>query len=292
LKRYLDEHPGGTRFSTGSADEAATQAVSRAELVRQLQALGLSQGVVLVVHASFRAVRPVEGGPLGVIEALRDALQPEGTLMMPSMSGSRANEPYDPAVTTTRHMGIIAETFWKLPGTLRGDHPTSAFAAVGPKAAFLTRPQPLSPPHGPQSPIGWLRDLDGWVLLLGVDHSANTTIHLAEAMANVPYGLNKWTTLLQNGRPKRVVFRESDHCCRRFSLVEDWLQERGLQRTGPVGHAQARLMRSRDVVALVMERLVRDSTLFLCPPDVPCAECLAAWESVKRSEARSGKEPR
>ncbi|RVH82772.1 AAC(3)-VI family aminoglycoside N-acetyltransferase, partial [Sinorhizobium medicae] len=36
------------------------------ELVNQLLTLGVKPGGVLVVHSSFRSVRPVEGGPAGM----------------------------------------------------------------------------------------------------------------------------------------------------------------------------------------------------------------------------------
>src|SRR5688572_10855896 len=42
----------------------------------------------LLVHTSFRAVRPIEGGPLGLIEALRAALGSDGTLVLPSWTGN------------------------------------------------------------------------------------------------------------------------------------------------------------------------------------------------------------
>lgn len=60
--------------------------LSKAEVTHQLLALGVKKGGVLLVHTSFRATRPVEGGLLGLIEALRDALGPKGTLVMPSWS--------------------------------------------------------------------------------------------------------------------------------------------------------------------------------------------------------------
>jgi aminoglycoside 3-N-acetyltransferase len=52
--------------------------LSIAEVTSQLHALGVEEGGVVQVHTSFRAIRPVEGGPLGLIEALRDALGPKG----------------------------------------------------------------------------------------------------------------------------------------------------------------------------------------------------------------------
>jgi aminoglycoside 3-N-acetyltransferase len=45
--------------------------------------------------------------------------------------------------------------------------------------------------------------------------------------------------------------------------VDGWLDERGLQKRGQVGSAEARLVRSRDIVEVVTERLRQDETTFL-----------------------------
>lgn len=256
-------------------------ALTGIEMTRQLHTLGVRPGMTLFVHTSFRAVRPVEDGPAGLIGALGEALGPGGTLVMPTMTGSRRGRPYDPAATPTEAMGVVAETFWRLPGALRSDHPTSSFAAAGPNAAYVTRSQPLSPVHGPESPVGWVHDLDGRVLLLGAGHTANTTIHLGEVIAGVPYATPKWATVLRDGRPRRVTFLEADHCCRNFVLVEGWLRDRGQQSEGPVGHARALLMRSRDVVAAVTEHLAAARTRFLCPAHEGCGECDRARASIQ-----------
>ena len=81
-------------------------------------------------------------------------------------------------------MGIVAETFWRSPDVLRSDSP-HAFAAIGPRAKEITAAHPLDPPHGLNSPVGRAYELDAQVLLLGVGHYANTTIHLAENLAGV-----------------------------------------------------------------------------------------------------------
>jgi aminoglycoside N3'-acetyltransferase len=87
------------------------------------------------------------------------------------------------------------------------------------------------------------------------------------------------------GRPVRVEYRENDHCCARFALVDGWLSERGLQSQGSVGHAQARLARARDVVRVALEHLSRDPLVFLHSPGVGCAECDEARSSgLDRSE--------
>ena len=55
-------------------------------LVEQLHVLGVARGAVLLVHTAFSRVGPVKGGPRALIAALREALGPEGTLAMPSLS--------------------------------------------------------------------------------------------------------------------------------------------------------------------------------------------------------------
>ena len=103
--------------------------------------------------------------------------------------------------------------------------------------------------------MGRVYELDGQVLLLGVAHDANTTIHLAEYLAGVHYRRKKYVTLLKDGKPTRWDYWEIDHCCQNFNLVDKWLDERGLQSKGQVGHAEACLARSQDIVEVVLEQL-------------------------------------
>ncbi len=254
--------------------------IDRTEIVEQLRTLGVAPGVVLLVHTSFRAVRPVEGGPLGLIAALREALGPEGTLVMPSWTGDDA-APWDPARTPAAgDLGVVADTFWRQPGVLRSNH-LQAFAAAGPAAeAILRDPLPL-PPHIPASPVGRVHELDGQVLLLGVGHDANTTLHLAELIADVPYRIPRTCAVFEDGRAVEIPYGENDHCCARFTLADGWLRERGLQAEGAVGHAHARLFRSRDLVDLAVAHLARDPLLFLHPRGVGCADCDEAHASVR-----------
>jgi aminoglycoside N3'-acetyltransferase len=253
--------------------------LSQAAVADQLRTLGVKAGGVLLVHTSFRAVRPVEGGPLGLIAALRDALGSAGTLVMPSMSDND-NEPFDPATSpASPDLGVVADTFWRLPDVARSNHPF-AVAAIGPHAAAITAdPLPL-PPHIAASPVGRVYDLDGQVLLLGCGHGENTTLHLAEILAGVPYRVPRHCTVLRDGRPVRIDYGENDHCCERFTLADEWLRSRGLQTEDHVGHAHARLIRSQDIVRVALENLQRDPLLFLHPATAGCGQCDAARASV------------
>lgn len=241
-----------------------------AVVIRQLSELGVEAGDILIVHTAFSKLGLVDGRPRGLVEALRSVLGEHGTLVMPSMSDDD-EVPFDATATPCIGMGIVADTFWRMPGVLRSDNP-HAFAAIGPRAAEIVAAHPLDVPHGLDSPVGRVYEMDGQVLLLGVGHDANTTVHLAENMAGARYLRPKHLTVLRDGRPERLEYRELDHCCQGFSLLDDWLDASGKQRRGRVGSGEARLMRSRDVVEAALTRLRENEMVFLHPSG-RCEEC-------------------
>jgi aminoglycoside N3'-acetyltransferase len=207
--------------------------VTTSQLIRQFDLLGVEAGGVLLVHAAFSQIAPVEGGPRGLIEALLATLGERGTLVMPSMADDD-DTPFDRRSMPCRAVGVLADSFWRMHGVLRSDSP-HAFAAIGPQAARITLPHPVDVPHGLDSPPGRVHELDGQVLLLGVGHDCDTTIHVAEDIAGVRYRQPKHATVTEDGRPKRYEYGETDHCCENFRLLDSWLEADGRQRRGCVG---------------------------------------------------------
>ncbi|PIU90629.1 MAG: AAC(3) family N-acetyltransferase, partial [Anaerolineae bacterium CG06_land_8_20_14_3_00_57_67] len=96
-------------------------------------------------------------------------------------SGADANrmaEFFDPQMPADPLMGAVAETLRKRPRAGRSAHPILSFAGVNARAALAE--QILT---NPLAPIGALAKQDGWVLLLGMDHTVNSSIHYAEKLA-------------------------------------------------------------------------------------------------------------
>lgn len=252
------------------------ETISKTKLVEQLRALGVLEGGVLLVHMSFRAVRPVEGGPEGLIAALVEALGPEGTLAMPSATGDD-DVAFDLATTANRDdLGVVADLFWRMPGVVRSAH-FDAVSARGPQAEWITGGPFVLPPAAPESAIDRIRALGGQVLLLGVTHHANTMLHLAELVGGAPYR-SDFHYIDAEGR--EVHYGENDSCCEKFELADDWLRAEGLQREGLVGHAEARLMDAEDLVRIASEKVRQDPLIFLHRPDEGCEECDEARESL------------
>lgn len=157
-------------------------------LVEDLRRLGVAAGDVVMVHASLRAIGPVEGRAAGVVRALDATLGAGGTsLMMIGADDGDDRVPFDALVTPAQpDVGVLAEVFRTAPGTLVSDHPEGRFAARGGLAHAFTRDVPWHDYYGPASPLQRLVDHGGHVLRLGADRNTVTLIHYAEYLATVP----------------------------------------------------------------------------------------------------------
>lgn len=244
---------------------------TRASLVADLRMLGVESGMTLMVHASLSRLGFVAGGAHAVVLALLESIGPSGTLVMPTHStdltdpASWSNPPvppdwhdeiragmpaYDPVLTPTRSMGAIVECFRHVPGVRRSGHPTVSAAAVGPNAEFVTADHPLPDGLGDHSPQARVYELDGQVLLLGVSHTNNTSMHLAERRSAPPDAVYRpqSSPIMIDGERKWVTYDCLDDDPADFGTIGEAFTAAGAERTGPVGNATGRLMRSRAIV--------------------------------------------
>ena len=253
----------------GAVDRPAT----RSTLLTDLRELGVETGMTLMVHSSLSSLGFVVGGAQAVVEALLDAVGPDGTLMMPTHSTgnsepahwSRPPVPeawwptirdempaYDPDLTPTREMGAIVECFRRGPGVRRSAHPAMSAAAAGPNADTLLDDHSFE--HGlggERTPQARLYDLDGHVLLLGVTHANNTSLHVAEYRSPPPggYEIERYSAAaMVDGERQWVTYETFPDDDEDFAELGEAFAETGLEQRGTVGAGVGRLMRSRDIV--------------------------------------------
>lgn len=202
---------------------------TQASLTDAFATCGVQPGQTLIVHSSLKQIGgSICGGPEAVINALLAVLGDEGTLVMPTHTSAnsepsywqyppvpedwwpviRAHTPaYDPNTSTTRQMGVLVETFRAYPGVLRSAHPTWSFAAKGKHAVYITQGHTLDAAMGNDSPLGHLYERDASILLLGVPHANNTSLHLAEYRANHKKGYEQQgSAMLVDGQRQWVTY--------------------------------------------------------------------------------------
>lgn len=179
-------------------------ALTVAEAVRALRAAALPAGRDVLVHASMRAVGPLADGPTTVVAAIREVIGRGAAIVVPAQTPihsptSRAFaeatrnmsaaelarfasrlEGFDPGSSPAQGMGALAETVRQHPRAHRSVHPLTSFAALGGRAQRLMAQHDITSLLGEQSPLRALYDSHATVLLLGVDFTACTAIHLAE----------------------------------------------------------------------------------------------------------------
>lgn len=239
-------------------------------LKADLRALGLKAGSIVIMHSALSKLGWTVGGPVAVIDALLDVLTPAGTLIMPTQTGSntdpaqwenppvptewwpiiRAEMPaYRPDVTPTYFMGVIPEIFRCYPGVIRSEHPTSSFAAWGQHTAIVN-PHPLGDDLGERSALGRVYELDGQVLLLGVTHANNTSLHLSEHRANFKGKgmIGDGCAMLVDGEREWVMWEHLDYNSDDFERLGNDFEASIGYTPGKVGQASARLVSQRACV--------------------------------------------
>jgi len=245
--------------------------INREHIAESLREVGVDRGDHLVVHASLRSIGAIDGGADAVIETLVEAVGDRGTVAMPSFSYTRPlPEPYFDVRTTPGKTGTLSEVFRRRPGVRRSVHPTHAVSALGPRADEFLDDHLNCEAVGKGSPLDRIAHAGGCVLLVGVSHVANTTIHVGESHAGVVK--HHWDhgaapiakTLLPEGGIVEHPLDASAGCSHAFNVVEYPLRSRGLVRDAYVGQAPASLMLGRDLIDTVVAMLREQPDVLLC----------------------------
>ena len=249
--------------------------------------LGLSQTPV-IAHASLSAFGEVVGGAETLLRATLDSVSglvmPTFTYMTmitpdvgPPNNGiiygsdldlNRMAEPFRPAMPADKQMGILPEVLRKHPRAKRTAHPIQSFAGI--YAEKFLSVQSLQNPLGP---IGALAEADGWVLLLGVDHTVNTSIHYGERLAGRKQFM-RWALL-----PDRILE------CSGFpgdsagfeAIAPELVNE---TRRVKIGDATVQAVSLRFLIQTVIERIKADPLALLCQR-TDCERCNAVKETVR-----------
>lgn len=252
------------------------------------------RGQAVIAHGSFKSLGEVQGGPRVVIDAL---VKTCGSLVMPTFTyqtmvtplvgppnnaldyaaedanrkhasaGTLDAVPFRRDLPADEEMGILAETLRRHAAAKRSFHPILSFAGVN--ADFALDRQTI---YDPFAPIGALAERNGWVVLMGVDHTVNTSIHYAEKLAGRRQFV-RWALM----RRRIVECRGFPGDSSGFQELARYLDNDVLLVT--IGEARVQAIQLNRLFDRVRLLIKEDPLALLCQRD-DCARCNAVRESI------------
>ncbi len=243
--------------------------ITKSTIVDGLRSLGIHPGDKVLVHSSLSSFGYVLGGAKTVVESLLQTVGPEGTVLVPTLTGTRKDSPENPPYFDVRNTpcwtGIISETLRKWPGAVRSLGPTHSVAAFGPDARWLLEGhENCHTPCGEGSPYVKLAQSGGKLVFFGVNLNSNTTLHSAEELAGVPYHLQSRPTRCQIvDESGKTIIRECflhnwGYYPRRFWDMENIFLEKGFLKIGVIGRAKTMVVESGPMLDFTVTLLKMD----------------------------------
>ena len=246
-------------MTTAQTSQPLTQADIEADLIR----IGLEKGRIVEVHSSLSSLGWVDGGPSTVVDALMNVISAEGAIVMSAYPVSKILplseeerawgilakvQTYDEDYRGPTGMGVITDEFCRRPGTILGPNKHRV-------CAWSRNAEQLS--QGYQV----LLEMDGWVLLLGVDIERCSSMHQAEKYPLPP----EVTRYLKLPDEIRQWYPSDDFYLAYGQTPENaWLkiqaeaEQRSLIKIGQIGQATCRYFKARPVVGMYEEALRTD----------------------------------
>jgi aminoglycoside 3-N-acetyltransferase len=232
---------------------------------------------VLFVHSAFRRLGARGFRAEAFIEGLLDYLG-KGTLVMPTMTWRvvTPSSPWFDELATASHVGVLAERFRLNYATHRSLHPTHSVAAFGRDARDLTATHHLdNTPCALTSPYGMAREMDAYILLLGIGLERCTAIHHAEEMVapdvylSPPEHAETYQCRSREGTVHEVRLRRHLRLNRDFPQFAAPLAKQGLLREGELAGTPWLAVSQRDLLTEVFAALERDPRAIIAPPGAP-----------------------
>ena len=248
------------------------------DFASDLSTLGLKNGDTVLVHSSYKSVGETDGGAMGIINALVEAVGENGTVIFPTLSYNPVYETkvFEPDKTPSC-VGYLSEVFRTADGVKRSMHPTHSCCAKGKYAEDIIRDHEKDiTPVGSNSPFAKLPQYGGKILMLGCSTRCNTSMHGVEETAEPIYCINRKEPvryLLKKGDSvtEQIGYRHSfcvddTKYIQHYDRIFDLLAEDAYT-VGKVLEATCYLMSAKAVWEKGHEKLKNDPLFFV---DVQC----------------------
>ncbi len=259
--------------------------VTKQDIYSAIEVLGIA-GKPICIHSSLSSFGKVEGGARTVIDGFIDkgctALVPTFTYdytiafpkdKRPARNGCVYRDDYiiedKGKIFTERSNDISWDSLGRIPYELlrypdreRGYHPINSFAALGSLAKLLVLGQTETNVY---APFKALAELDGYIILMGVDLTKMTAIHYAEQLSGR-------TLFVQyaNGRDGKPIPVSVGSCSEGFNNLEQPLSSVESRMT--VGNSLWRIYPAKTTIEIATRAILQNQSITHCD-DLSCQRC-------------------
>jgi aminoglycoside 3-N-acetyltransferase len=281
--------------------------VEKAIIVSALHEMGIRSGDYIGLHANVPSLGRVlinvqkEGGTPAVHRAVNDVIDSfvsavgweKGLVMVPTFSYCFAGseyKPYHPRKSPSR-VGLLTELFFNRPDAIRSLHPTHSVAAIGGRAGEITKDHEKKTALGIDSPFYRLAKLGGWICYLGTSSTTLSLLHVAEAVAGVPYldtfcyGYLGWKGAAivetNDGGVREVPLKDIPGCSENFGTFDQLMEKAGIIRKGDIYQSHVKLFKAGEALELAVDKLRQEPFWLLCP-EGRCDACDVRWKAHGR----------
>jgi aminoglycoside 3-N-acetyltransferase len=264
------------------------------DFISGFRKLDIDRSSPVIVHASLSAFGEVYGGVESALGALLSAFE---TILMPVFtyktmiipevglpdngivygSGKDTNrlaEMYHPDMPADKMMGVLAEAFRTQPSVQRSTHPILSFAGINAKSILDSQVT-----HDPLFPIQYLVDQEGYVLLMGVNQTVNTSIHYGEKLAGRKQ-FTRWALTSQG----IISCWGFPGCSDGFEAISPRLE--GVMSKVKVGEGQIVAIPLLNLMDVVYGLIKEDPLALLCERS-GCPRCNEVRSAVARQQVKN-----
>jgi aminoglycoside 3-N-acetyltransferase len=296
-RQYKPKALEPNQISDAGTDLMTNRKIHTTENLRSdLRLLGVKTGYDLIVHASLKSLGKVEGGYRNFLDALFLAIGDDGTIIAPAfyygaicpseyrippppdeIARIQAKcRPFDEHLSPSQE-GSFGEMVRLDTRGFRSLHPVISWAAIGTRAKEYTEDVPLDDADGLDSPLGQVyKRGKAQILLVGVDHIKNTSLHLAESLAGSPHYLQSTTRYLIDDNNWGTI-KGIGGCSGGFHKIRGLIDFVKYEIKGKVGDSLTILIEQKPFVDAARDALIKTPHALLC--DNPsCRDCSQARE--------------
>jgi aminoglycoside 3-N-acetyltransferase len=257
---------------------------TREELVGDLIELGIRKGEILHAKVSMREVGPVDGGAQTLIDAILEAIGPDGTLVsdafipmypLPFSRGDAERVAHDKSPT---YAGAFCAAMVNHPSMVRSQHPIQKGVAIGARAEHYMMGH--TPEHPAYDHLHKMAIDGGRHITVGKTVVGVGTTHVAQNLLNLKQTSVRSGVYYRNGCGEIELFEKNwvGGCGDGFPKFFPLYRKGGaIVSEGLVGQAQCMVTDMKRTLEIELDRLAVEPSFFFCD-DPGCTYCRLSWE--------------